>query len=149
MKGVIIKTLEEYRDDRGFLLELFRNDELGEFAIQPQMGYISMTLPGIVRGPHEHNHQTDVFIFLDDFEISLWDNRKDSPDFGEKIIKRTGGFRTLVIVPPNVIHGYKCMNGGPGLVLNFPDKLYKGEHKAEGIDEIRHENTEDSAYQIS
>ena len=50
------------------------------------MAYISQTLPGIVRGPHEHNDQTDYFAFIgpSDFELTLWDARAESPTFGAK-----------------------------------------------------------------
>ena len=79
---VIIKNLEKYNDDRGWLTEIFRIDEL---KINPAMAYVSLTKPGVIRGPHEHGHQSDVFVFLGpgDFELHLWDRRENSPTFGE------------------------------------------------------------------
>jgi dTDP-4-dehydrorhamnose 3,5-epimerase len=55
---------------------------------------------------------------------------------------------TLVIVPPGVVHGYKCISTEPGLVINLPDKLYKGEGKNEEVDEIRWEGRADSPFKI-
>ena len=61
--GCIITPLKKYSDSRGWLAEFFRQDELTP-TLHPVMGYVSMTLPGIARGPHEHIHQTDLFLFF-------------------------------------------------------------------------------------
>ena len=60
---VIIKPLSQHADDRGWLIELYREDELPE-TVHPVMAYISQTLPAVVRGPHEHHDQTDYFAFV-------------------------------------------------------------------------------------
>ena len=60
--GLIVREMSFYEDDRGSLAELFRIDEL-EDGMRPEMGYVSMTLPGVVRGPHAHRDQTDLFAF--------------------------------------------------------------------------------------
>jgi len=33
-----------------------------------------------------------------------------------------------------------------GLVINLPNRLYRGEGKQNGVDEIRHEDTPDSPF---
>jgi len=50
------------------------------------MSYISQTEPGIIRGPHEHKDQADLFCFIgpSTFRLYLWDARKGSPTFGQK-----------------------------------------------------------------
>ena len=85
ISDVVLKPLNRFGDDRGWLIELYREDELSE-SIHPVMAYISQTLPGIVRGPHEHHDQTDYFAFIgpSDFELTLWDARSESPTFGVK-----------------------------------------------------------------
>jgi len=148
LDGVFIKNLEKYTDERGWLAEIYRRDEL---EIIPAMGYVSLTKPGIIRGPHEHVYQSDVFVFLGpgDFELYLWDRRADSPTYGESEKMLVGENNpTLVVVPPGVVHGYKCISETSALCLNFPDKLYKGEGKREEIDEIRWEKEVDSPYKI-
>jgi dTDP-4-dehydrorhamnose 3,5-epimerase len=148
LDGVFIKNLEKYADERGWLAEIYRRDEL---EIIPAMGYVSLTKPGIIRGPHEHVYQSDVFVFLGpgDFELHLWDRRADSPTYGESEKMLVGENNpTLVVVPPGVVHGYKCISETSALCLNFPDKLYKGEGKREEIDEIRWEKEVDSPYKI-
>lgn len=149
MKGVIIKKIDKFEDNRGWLAEIFRNDEL-EF--DPAMGYVSLTNPGVIRGPHEHVAQSDCFIFLGpgSFRLYLWDRRHDSETNGEAIDFEVGiDAPTLVVVPPGVVHGYKCISDVAALSINLPNKLYKGEGKQEEIDEIRWERDINSPYKIN
>ena len=44
--GVIVKDLKKFVGQRGWLAELFRQDEISE-DVYPVMSYISMTLPGV------------------------------------------------------------------------------------------------------
>ena len=48
------------------------------------MAYVSVTKPGVIRGPHEHVNQTDMFVFVGpgEFELHLWDRRESSPTKG-------------------------------------------------------------------
>lgn len=148
IKDVKIKKLEKYDDERGWLMEIYRDDELD---YQPVMGYVSATKNGVVRGPHEHKEQSDCFVFLGpgNFELYLWDNREDSPTNGENIKIEVGENNpTMVIVPPGVVHGYKCVSKEDAYCINLPDKLYKGEDKKQEVDEIRWEKMEDSPFKI-
>jgi len=146
--GVIIKPLIKNIDPRGSLTEIFRRDELD---FDPLMSYVSLTNPGIVRGPHEHAVQSDCFVFLGpgNFRLYLWDRREKSPTNGEALEIEVGeGNPSLVIVPPGVVHGYKCISDVPALSINLPDKLYKGINKAQEVDEIRWEKDPESPYKI-
>ena len=148
INGVIIKELKKYEDERGYLMEVYRRDEVDSGVA---MAYLSLTLPGVTRGPHEHVYQTDYFIFpgSGDFKLDLWDRREGSSTKGEKLELIVGeSYPCTVIVPPGVVHGYKCVSAGPATSINFPDKLYKGVGKQEEIDEIRWENDEHSPYKI-
>ncbi|MBI1334546.1 MAG: dTDP-4-dehydrorhamnose 3,5-epimerase [Armatimonadetes bacterium] len=140
-EGVVIKSLKSFKDSRGYLTELFRSDELPE-GFLPEMAYISVTHPGISRGPHEHVYQTDLFGFVDGtYELRLWENREGYEPWELKIeIGKDNP--TAVIVPPGVVHGYKNIGDKDAFVLNFPNKLYAGKNRAEIVDEIRHENTD-------
>lgn len=149
IKDVVIKKLEKYNDDRGWLTEGFRNDEL---KYDPAMSYISLTNPGVIRGPHEHVDQSDCFIFAGpgNFKLYLWDRRDNSETKGESLEIEVGDINpSLVIVPPGVVHGYKCISDTPAMSINLPDKLYKGEGKKEEVDEIRWEKDPKSPYKIN
>ena len=79
LPGVMVKPLARYEDSRGWLSELFREDELPE-GFMPVMAYLSVTHPGIARGPHEHAGQTDGFAFINGaYELYLWENRPGHP----------------------------------------------------------------------
>ena len=145
MEGLRIKELLLYRDQRGWLGEIMREDES---EMRPSMSYLSMTMPGLARGPHEHSKQTDVFCFIGKFRLYLWDNRKKSATFGSKKIVDTSDNPTVVVVPPGIVHAYKNIGSAEGLVINLPDKLYKGWGKTETVDEKRYENDPRSPFQI-
>jgi dTDP-4-dehydrorhamnose 3,5-epimerase len=148
--GVVWKPLAHHADSRGWLCELFRHDEL-EPPLHPAMAYLSMTEPGVARGPHEHVEQADCFCFLGPsrFKVYLWDNRPGSPTKGARQVEEVGADRPmLVIVPPGVVHAYKNVGGEPGLVFNAPNRLYRGPGKREPVDEIRHEERPDNPYPL-
>lgn len=142
--GVIIKPLKPYSDNRGWLAEIFRNDELPE-GFNPAMSYISLTHAGKVRGPHEHKEQTDLFCFFGSgiFLVQLWDNRPTSPTY-ENFMQFEAGEREgyTVLVPAGVVHGYMNISDHDAFSINYPNKLYAGLNKKEPVDEIRHEESD-------
>jgi dTDP-4-dehydrorhamnose 3,5-epimerase len=157
--GIVWKPLSFYHDARGWLSELFRNDDIpAEF--RPVMAYISMTNPGISRGPHEHIEQADYFCFIGPgvFRVYLWDARPNSPTYGNKEVKDVGeGNPFALIVPPGVVHAYKNVSDHSGIVFNAANALYAGEGRKgwrgpkgspDYIDEIRHEQMTGTPYQL-
>jgi len=144
--GVIAKSLKRFTDPRGWLTELFRDDELPE-GFEPTMGYLSVTHPGIARGPHEHRDQSDGFVFLSGtFEVTLWENRPGRERVKQVIV--AGEENPLfLVVPPGVVHAYRNISAVDAFVLNFPDRLYAGWDKKEPVDEIRHEEN-DSEFKL-
>ena len=46
-----------------------------------------------------------------------------------------------LIVPPGVVHAYRNIGDMPGLVVNCPNRLYRGHGGKHRIDEIRHEGS--------
>lgn len=148
--GIVIKDLIKNEDSRGWLIELFRKDMIDE-DIFPEMSYISLTHPGITRGPHEHSAQTDYFCFMgtSTFKLILWDNRKKSATYNNKMSLNVGeSNRKIVIIPPGVVHAYKNIGDKPGLVINLPNKLYAGWGKKERVDEIRYEGNPDTPFKV-
>ena len=144
--GVVVKPLKRFTDSRGWLTELFREDELPE-GFSPVMGYVSLTHPGVARGPHEHVNQTDGFAFLSgQYEVTLWENRPGRHP--AKFVVACGEANPLFLtVPPGVVHAYRNIGEGDAIVLNFPNQLYAGYGKKDAVDEIRHEEI-DSEFQL-
>jgi dTDP-4-dehydrorhamnose 3,5-epimerase len=148
IQDVIIRDLKKYQDKRGWLMELFRSDEIAvEFL--PAMSYISQTEPGIARGPHEHKDQADLFCFIGPsmFRLYLWDAREKSPTFGNKMVFDAGEQKPqAVLVPAGIVHAYRNVGGVRGWVINLPNRLYAGKGRKETVDEVRHENDQNSPY---
>jgi dTDP-4-dehydrorhamnose 3,5-epimerase len=141
-----------YADKRGWLTEAARSDESGDTP----MTYVSHTKPGVVRGPHEHAFQTDRFVFVGAWTLWLWDNRSTYPTFRNRQkltsnpllprlypdmkIAEALNMPCRVVIPSGVVHAYRNDSlSQPLLVVNVPDKLYRGFNRKEKPDEIRHE----------
>lgn len=146
INGVMVRQLVQRNDRRGWLAELYRVDEPGGY--KPEMSYISVTHPGITRGPHEHIEQTDYFCFLGRFTLYLWDNRMESSTYKNRTVIENAD-RLIVIVPSGVVHAYKNSGDTDGMVLNFPDKLFAGWGKKEKVDEVRYEDNPESPFQVT
>jgi dTDP-4-dehydrorhamnose 3,5-epimerase len=141
---VLVRLLRVFSDSRGWLIELFRQDELVQ-QWWPVMTYVSQTLPGVTRGPHEHLDQTDGFGFFgpSDFQLFLWDTRVVSATRGRRMVMVVGTSNPAAVwIPPGIVHAYRNIGSVPGLVFNAPNRLYAGWAKKEAVDEIRHEEAE-------
>jgi dTDP-4-dehydrorhamnose 3,5-epimerase len=148
--GVLIKPLAQYRDGRGWLCELFRQDQTAADVL-PAMAYLSETLPGASRGPHEHLQQTDSFCFFGPatFHLYLWDNRPESATFRCHEIAILPGNRPMAVqIPPGVVHAYRNVSDMAGMVINLPNRLYRGEGGVDPVDEIRHEEDALSVFRL-
>jgi len=150
IRGVIIRRLNKFQDKRGWLAELFRNDEMPR-SMRPVMSYLSETKPGVGRGPHAHVKQTDYFCFIgpSHFKVTLWDSRKKSPTRGNRLSIAAGESSPLsVSVPPGVVHGYRNIGRKKGWVFNAANRLYRGRGKRGPVDEIRYEDDPASPFKF-
>jgi dTDP-4-dehydrorhamnose 3,5-epimerase len=150
IEDVIWKPLRKYHDQRGWLCELFRHDELPP-EYHPVMAYISLTEPGVARGPHAHADQSDCFGFVgpSNFKVYLWDDRPKSLTYRNFEANTVGIDKPmLLIIPPGVVHAYKNVGGEAGLVFNCPNRLFKGHGRKEPVDEIRHEEDPNSPFRL-
>ncbi len=150
MPDVLVRPIPRFDDPRGWLSETFRHDDLPP-QFHPSMSYVSMTLPGVTRGPHEHVDQADLFCFIgpSTFRVFLWDNRPNSPAYGQEAVFEAGeNRRLLVVIPPGVVHAYKNVGDRDGIVLNFPNRLYRGWNRKDPIDEIRHEDDPNTPFRV-
>jgi len=146
--GVTVRPLRRFEDARGWLIEIFRHDEMDP-ALHPVMAYVSLTFPGVARGPHEHRGQADFFAFVGpgEFKLYLWDARQQSPSRACRQTLLVGQSHPhSVLVPPGVVHAYKNVGEVAGLVFNGPNRLYAGPGRREPVDEIRHEDLAESIF---
>ena len=150
IRDVVVRDLRKFVDERGWLAELFRHDEL-DAEFHPAMAYISSTEPGVTRGPHEHADQADLFCFigLSNFKLRMWDNRPRSETYNHVMTLFIGVDNPKsVLIPKGVVHAYRNIGSMPGIVINCPNRLYMGENKGAEIDEIRHEDDPDTIFVI-
>jgi len=151
IEGVVVRKLVRNLDSRGWLTELFRSDEMDPEYF-PAMSYISSTNPGVTRGPHEHWDQADLFCFLgpSNFKLRVWDNRKDSETFLWRSTLIVGEDNpATVLIPAGVVHAYQNVDDVDGIVINCPNRLYRGAGRKEEVDEIRHEDDGDTLYRMN
>jgi len=150
IEGVTVRPLRFYHDERGWLGELFRHDEIAKDR-WPVMAYVSATLPGVTRGPHEHRDQTDGFGFIgpSDFRLVMWDIRAGGLTCGRRMVLLAGVSNPLAVwIPPGVVHAYRNIGDVPGLVFNAPNRLYAGWGKNQPVDEIRHEDADPGRFSM-
>ena len=150
INDVVVYPIKRFNDDRGWLAELFRHDDIAA-EYHPVMSYLSFTRPGVQRGPHEHVDQADLFCFLgpSTFMLRLWDNRPASSTFGNVMTLSVGeDAPSGVIIPKGIVHCYKNVGTFDGMVINCPNRLYMGPGRREPIDEIRHEDDPDTIYRM-
>ncbi|HEY6187357.1 MAG TPA: dTDP-4-dehydrorhamnose 3,5-epimerase family protein [Pyrinomonadaceae bacterium] len=150
IRDVLVRPLRKFYDERGWLAELFRHDELTE-EFYPAMAYISSSLVGVTRGPHEHVDQADLFCFIgpSNFKIRMWDNRQQSETYNHVMTLVVGEDNPqAVLVPKGVVHAYRNVGTVPGIVINCPNRLYMGKAKRQPVDEIRHEDDPETIFRM-
>lgn len=124
IKGVKIKKIISYYDDRGFFAEVIK---LGEETFHPiQQTSYTETYPGIIKAFHFHKKQDEAwFICKGHAKVVLHDLRKDSPTKGQTDIVYTGeNDKKLIFIPIGVAHGYQVLSTTPIGLFYHTSKPY-------------------------
>jgi len=131
--GVFLKKLSAIRDERGFLMEMFRSDDL--FFRKFGQVYLTVCNPGFVKGWHLHRKQTDNFtVVKGNARILLYDDRPGSKTRGGSLEVYAGEKNPMLVsIPPGVLHGFENLEGEPFYVINCPSEVYNRKEP----DEIR------------
>jgi dTDP-4-dehydrorhamnose 3,5-epimerase len=124
IEGVTIKELRLIPDERGWLMEMLRDDD--PFYDRFGQCYVSATYPGVVKGWHFHREQTDHVVCVSGMiKLVMYDGRAESPTRGEVQELFLGELRRLLVrVPKGVHHGWKCVSEETAVVVNIPDRHY-------------------------
>ena len=131
--GVETRTLQVNVDERGHLVEVFRED-WDLYDDEPAMSYYSLSYPGIVRAWHRHTRgQIDHFICPKGrIKVGIYDDREDSPTQGELNTFVIGEHNQKAIrIPGECWHGFKVVGDERAMLINFPTKLYDYEEPDE------------------
>ena len=122
--GVEVKQLRTFADERGSLTEILRRDD--EIFEGFGQCYFSISYPGVIRGWHWHEKQTDYFTCVSGMiKVPLYDRRPESPTHGEINEFFIGDENRIVVkIPRGVLHGFKNIGLTPCILVNFPTMPY-------------------------
>ncbi|MBM3324889.1 MAG: dTDP-4-dehydrorhamnose 3,5-epimerase [Calditrichaeota bacterium] len=136
ISGVFEHDLRLIPDERGRLMEIFRSD--WPFFKKFGQVYVTTNYPGVVKAWHCHKKQTDhVACVKGMIKLVVFDRRKGSPTKGKLKEFFIGEHNPkLVVIPPGVYHGWKCISETESIVVNCPDQLYN--HKKPDQVHLRH-----------
>ena len=133
IEGLKCKKLKLIPDERGYLMEILRNDD--ELFKEFGQVYISAVYKDAIKAWHKHKHQTDNICCIKGMiKLVVIDDRRDSPTYEniEEIFIGEQNFM-LVQIPKGCLHGWKGMDNDISLIMNCSDKVYNYEKP----DEIR------------
>jgi dTDP-4-dehydrorhamnose 3,5-epimerase len=124
IEGVVTKQLKQIADERGWLVEIMRND--WEHFRKFGQAYVTAAYPQVVKAWHMHRKQTDNITCIKGMiKLVLHDRRAKSKTKGETnefVIGERNS--TLVQIPPEVWHGFKTISEDYALILNIPTELF-------------------------
>ncbi len=124
IKDVTVKNLIKHVDDRGFFMEILRDDDklLKRFG----QASMSMTYPGVVKAFHYHKRQDDLWFFPSgNAQVVLHDLREDSPTKGETNVFYMGENNPILLfIPAGVAHGYRVLGNMPATIVYFTTESY-------------------------
>jgi len=122
IEGVILTSLQEFKDDRGSVLHMLRADS-SDF-IRFGECYFSEVLPGAIKAWKKHTKQTqNIAVPVGRIKLVIYDNRYNSPTKDKLLILELGRpdayFR--VRIPPEVWYGFSCISSSSALIVNCAD----------------------------
>lgn len=91
--------------------------------------HITTTFAGRIRAWGLHPLGTDrLFVVAGLVKLVIYDGRRDSPTVGQfnefVVSEKNPG---LLIVPPNLYHGWKNIGTTEAIIINMPDRMYQYE----------------------
>jgi dTDP-4-dehydrorhamnose 3,5-epimerase len=125
IQDVQVKKLVKHVDDRGFFMEILRDDDqlltkFGQFSM-------SMTYPGVIKAFHYHKLQDDLWFFpVGNDQVVLYDMRDDSPTKGETNVFYMGEHNPILLyIPIGVAHGYRVLGDTPAVITYVTTMSYQ------------------------
>ncbi len=128
IEGVSFTEVKNVPSGYGYLTEVYRTDWGIEPAHVDQV-FQSLLFAGGVSAWHAHGESTDrLFATSGLVLVVLHDARPGSSTMGLTNVFRLGIVRPgLVVIPPRVWHGVKCVSPEPAALLNLVDHAYRYE----------------------
>lgn len=125
IQDVKVKKLVKHVDDRGFFMEILRDDDqmlkkFGQFSM-------SMTYPGVIKAFHYHKLQDDLWFFpVGNAQVVLHDLRENSSTKGETNVFYMGEHNPILLyIPIGVAHGYRVLGESPAIITYVTTESYQ------------------------
>lgn len=125
IEGVQFRTVRPVPHEDGHVTEVARASwpEIGQPVVQV---HTTTTLPGRVRAWGLHQRSTDrLFVVSGLVKIAVFDGRQSSPSYGRlnvfTVSEKNPG---LLVVPPNLYHGWKNIGTAEAIIINMPSSMY-------------------------
>jgi dTDP-4-dehydrorhamnose 3,5-epimerase len=127
--GVRFRAIRPVPHEDGVLVEVARSD-WAEIEVPIVQVHVTTTLPGRVRAWGLHENSTDrLFVVSGLISIVVYDARDDSATHGSlnefRVSERNPG---LVVIPPNLYHGWKNIGVDEASIINMPTSRYDYEN---------------------
>lgn len=124
IEGVIVKECVVHPDDRGWLLEIVRDDE--PVFREVKQTTLTLAYPGVIKAFHWHRRQWDVWFFVSGMaQTVLYDLREAAPTHGRtQVIYMGERHPRVVAIPPGVAHGYRVLGAEPAALLYHTTEHY-------------------------
>ncbi|GAW29461.1 dTDP-4-dehydrorhamnose 3,5-epimerase family protein [Carboxydocella sp. ULO1] len=122
--GVKVKKLIKHVDDRGFFMEILRDDD--ELLTRFGQASMSLTYPGVIKAFHYHKKQDDLWFFpVGNAQVVLYDLRQDSPTYKMTNVFYMGEHNPILLtIPKGVAHGYRVLGNEPAVIVYFTTESY-------------------------
>ncbi|MCZ8513607.1 dTDP-4-dehydrorhamnose 3,5-epimerase family protein [Paenibacillus filicis] len=124
IQGVQKKQLVKHADDRGYFMELLREDDpiFGRFG----QASMSASFPGVIKAFHYHKLQDDIWFFPSGYaQVVLHDMRPDSPTYRQTdVYYMNEETPYLLFIPRGVAHGYRVLGTTPATIVYFTNMAY-------------------------
>jgi len=124
--GVRFRPARPVPHEDGHVTEVARAswELLGDPIVQV---HITTTFAGRIRAWGLHPIGTDrLFVVSGLVKLAVYDGRQDSPTFGRLsefvVSEKNPG---LLIVPPNLYHGWKNIGTTEAVIINMPTRMYQ------------------------
>lgn len=122
---LVLRQIRPVPHEDGHVTEVARAswDVIAEPIVQV---HLTTTLPGRHRAWGLHQKSTDrLFVASGLVKFAVFDGRLDSPTFGcvneVTLSEKNPG---LLIVPPNLYHGWKNIGTNEAIIINMPTVMY-------------------------
>ncbi|MDF9414031.1 spore coat protein [Brevibacillus laterosporus] len=124
IEGVKVKKLIKFADDRGYFMEVWRDDDL----MLEKFGQLSasLTYPGVIKAFHYHKKQDDIWFFpAGNAQVVLHDLRDESPTKGKTDVYYMGENHLIsLFIPRGVAHGYRVLGQQPAVITYLTNNSY-------------------------